>query len=1080
MQNTNAFPLFSSTNLMKINLPVLFLSFYVQVQANWSFGQRGYSVEHYTAENGLPQNSVKSISADAEGFIWLATEDGLVRFDGHGFYVFNASNLGVKSNRVNIIQPSSRNSILPEKLLTGSGRAQVTYAKFGLDEAVKIENGRATYDTTYSLNRDVKLHPLKKDSKDIYGILGLSDVWYRSSVPSYHLMITGGSEEGNFYVCTKTHINYFRNWKKQYKIANAVSDPRNYFSMGERLYYFHRQKSFTKIFDKHKSSLPLTGDILHNPACKTGNFDIKLYWNNNSYQTFLFLAGNLYTLEQQKDGSLVTKLLFEDFDLPSREINVVYFDKTVGKLYLGSSINGLYVLSKHQFQTLTVAGDNRSNIFYSQLPYQHNTVLTSTGTIVGKDILANKIIDKHLPILKKNNPSDRRIIIRDKNANIWVKNYGTLVQLSQNGEKIIRQWQFRNEVKAICQGKDSRIWVGVINEGLYKVDPEDPDARPQFFGTDSLKNITYLASFSEQQLFIGSATGLYKVDLSKKKPTLIEGTKDIYIKSIHVSNPNRVWVTAERKGLMLLSWKDGLVPFPLDKNRYLASPHCAVDDGRGNIWVPTNRGLFQMDISDLLGYARLKTADISKTPNGPNQLLPELFYMHHTMDEGFNTNEFNGSCQPCGVRLANGYVSLPSLNGLVWFKPEQINRFVPDGRIILDKAALNQQPLSISGDTILFPLNPENIKIYFSTPYFGNDYNLNLSYALLKHGSADTPSEWLPLDNKDFTVRYSSLNSGRYTLVIKKQNGFGIHNYSYKRVYLIIPQRWYETTWARFLFFATITLMLISGVHLYNITRLKIMTRKNIQLEEIVLSRTHSLEKTLVELRESKNQLNDQVHIMSRLLASITHDVQSPLNYIAFASGHIPKMVEQQKFDGISELGTMIAGLSQRTGNMLRDLLNYIKIQVYGKRMVSEEINLRSLVDGKLEIFKNVTTLKGILLSNQIPDTTRVTYDYHLLSIVIHNLIDNAVKYANQGQIHIYATDNRGKTELVISNQGVPLSQEMIDFVNSPANEFNHPFLSERTTGFGLIIVKEVAQLIDIKIHITQTDITSFHLFLNH
>lgn len=1065
---------------MKINLPVLFLFLYIQVQANSSFGQHGYSVEHYTAGNGLPQNSVKSISADSEGFIWLATEDGLVRFDGRGFYVYNASNLNVKSNRVNIIQPSSRNSILPENLSTGSGRAQVTYAKFALDEAVRIENGRATYDTTYSVNRDVKLHPLKKDSKDTYSILGLPDLWYKSPVSNYHVIITRGSEEGNFYVCTKTHVSCFRNWKRQFKIANPVPDPRNYFSMGERLYYFHRRKSFTKIFNKDVSRFPLTGDILHTPAYKAGNFDIKLYWNNNSDQAFLFLAGNLYTLEQQKDGSLVTKLLVEDFDLPPREINVVYFDKTGGKIFLGSSTNGLYVLSKHQFQTLTVAGDNRPNIFYSQLPYQHNTILTSTGIIVGKDIPTNTVINKRLPILKKNNPSDRRIIIRDKNANIWIKNHGILIQLSPNGEKIIKQWKFRNEVKAICQGKDSQIWVGIINEGLYKVDPEDPDASPQFFGTDSLKNITYLESLSQQRLLVGSVTGLYRIDLStKKKPALIEGTKDVYIKSIHISGPGMIWITAEKKGLMLLSGKEGLITFPLDKNRYLASPHCAVDDGLGYIWVPTNRGLFQMNVNDLLRYVKLKTADTGKAPAGQNQPLPELFYMYHTMDEGFNTNEFNGSCQPCGVRMANGYISLPSLNGLVWFKPEQINRYVPDGRIILDKAELNQQPLKVSGDTIRFPLDPENIKIYFSTPYFGNDYNLNLSYALLKHGPAPLLPQWLPVDNKDFTIRYSSLNSGRYTLVIKKQNGFGLNNYSYKRVYLVVPQRWYETTWAISLFFATITLILISGVHLYNIYKLKIIKRKNLQLEEIVLSRTISVQNALIELQESKSELNNQVHIMSRLLASITHDVQSPLNYIAFASGHIPKMVEQQQFEGISEIGTMIAGLSQRTGNMLRDLLNYIKIQVYGKRMVFEEINLRALIDSKIEIFKNVTAHKGILLSNQLPDTILVNYDYHLLSIVIHNLIDNAVKYSAQGQIRIYAADNDDKTELVISNHGIPLAQEIIDIVNSPANEFNHPFQIERTTGLGLIIVKEVAHLIGIQVKVTQTDITSFHLLLN-
>lgn len=59
----------------------------------YSFAQKRYTVSHYTSDNGLQQNSVKSIAMDSEGFVWLATEDGLARFDGRQFYVFNKFNV---------------------------------------------------------------------------------------------------------------------------------------------------------------------------------------------------------------------------------------------------------------------------------------------------------------------------------------------------------------------------------------------------------------------------------------------------------------------------------------------------------------------------------------------------------------------------------------------------------------------------------------------------------------------------------------------------------------------------------------------------------------------------------------------------------------------------------------------------------------------------------------------------------------------------------------------------------------------------------------------------------------------------
>ena len=68
--------------------------------------QLDYSISYYTEDNGLPQNSVKNISADSEGFIWLTTEVGLVRFDGNSFYTYDKSNLAIPYNRFSILQPS--------------------------------------------------------------------------------------------------------------------------------------------------------------------------------------------------------------------------------------------------------------------------------------------------------------------------------------------------------------------------------------------------------------------------------------------------------------------------------------------------------------------------------------------------------------------------------------------------------------------------------------------------------------------------------------------------------------------------------------------------------------------------------------------------------------------------------------------------------------------------------------------------------------------------------------------------------------------------------------------------------------
>ncbi|MBX7173260.1 MAG: hypothetical protein K1X72_19985 [Pyrinomonadaceae bacterium] len=83
----------------KVNIrPIFHLFFLLGLASGSIFGQ--YRFDQWTADNGLPQNSVYAIKQTRDGYIWLATVDGLVRFDGVNFTVFNRSNTpGIINNR---------------------------------------------------------------------------------------------------------------------------------------------------------------------------------------------------------------------------------------------------------------------------------------------------------------------------------------------------------------------------------------------------------------------------------------------------------------------------------------------------------------------------------------------------------------------------------------------------------------------------------------------------------------------------------------------------------------------------------------------------------------------------------------------------------------------------------------------------------------------------------------------------------------------------------------------------------------------------------------------------------------------
>lgn len=1042
--------------------------------------QHHFSIKHYTSENGLPQSSVKNIAPDSEGFIWLATEDGLVRFDGQRFYVFNEGNLAIKSNRVAKIQPSLR---IEDATPSPSGdRSRVYYADFESHEVVRIQAGKlALHKGNYIESEKHVQDILRADPRNLYFVYDLPDnrgVHNKRDL----FLINCGSQNASFYLCDSSSVSYYHNWKKKYQIAYRVPKMWNYFSIREKLYYFHDQQFFTKIHSGKVTTFPLAGDILKDPASRGRLAEIKLYWNNNSNQGFLSFNKKTYLLVEQKGGDLVTELLIDGFDLNINGVESIYFDKASAKTYLGSRTNGLFVITGHQFQSLTLKGDNFANSVYSQLAFPQNTILTPTGFVLGKDAKTNTTFEKRLPIFQTIDQADKQGILEDENGTIWVKKYEELFRLDKKHEAVTGRWRLISEIRSMIQVQEGKIWLATIDQGLYSIDPSNSESGPKRFNKDSLKNITYLDSYSSNELLVGTTSGLYKADLAKKIYRLIESTRGLSIKSIHKSSQDQVWLTAKGKGVLLMDKDEFLTTFPMDRNRYLASPHCMINDGLGYFWVPTNRGLFQISVQDLLHYSKLwKSATQNKLSAPLNNSVPiELFYKYHTMEEGFTTNEFNGGCQPCGLKIKNGTISLPSLNGFVWFHPVKINHYIPKGDIILDKIELNGKFAPVSGDTVRFTTDPKNINLYFSTANADNDYNLRLSYALLAHGDAVKSTDWFRLENGDFTVRLSSLRSGGHTLQVRKLNGFGINNYSVKKLYIVVAQKWYETAWAIFLFIFLFVLFFLLSIFYYNRYRLSAIAEENRRLEELIERRTETLNQALQAVEESKMDMRKQIHLLSRLVTSISHDIQSPLRYIGFASKTIPDMIAKKQLEKTVSLGATISDLSDRMSGMLRDTLDFIKVEVYGKRLHFEYLNLAELIDTKLEIFKVGIELNGSSFINNVPLSLTAYSDYHFLSIIIHNLLDNAAKYTYKGHIRIYtqATNDEG-VELIISNTGTGLSNEMIKNMNMPILNENLEDLVEegRLAGLGLLIVKEMAELADVTIKVTQTDVTSFHLF---
>lgn len=139
-------------------------------------------------------------------------------------------------------------------------------------------------------------------------------------------------------------------------------------------------------------------------------------------------------------------------------------------------------------------------------------------------------------------------------------------------------------------------------------------------------------------------------------------------------------------------------------------------------------------------------------------------------------------------------------------------------------------------------------------------------------------------------------------------------------------------------------------------------------------------------------------------------------------------------------------------------MTNYNKIFIYDNYKTKENIPLREFIFQRMLLFANTAEFKSIQIQNNIGKNDVIVSNPDVLSIVIHNILDNAIKYTDQGFIYIYGITNECRYHLVIEDTGLGMSEEELEKLKQ-VQDFSGSRL-------GMKIVKELLPLIDISFDI--------------
>lgn len=307
------------------------------------------------------------------------------------------------------------------------------------------------------------------------------------------------------------------------------------------------------------------------------------------------------------------------------------------------------------------------------------------------------------------------------------------------------------------------------------------------------------------------------------------------------------------------------------------------------------------------------------------------------------------------------------------------------------------------------------------------------------------------MDNRNPIV-FNSLSYGTHKLLIRKLNGFGNPGIIYHSIIINVSPYYYQSWW----FLILLVIITVALIYLVYKTRANILIQRNEILELRIEAQTYVLKENISKLKASQYELNEKTIFQENLLASLTHDLKSPLKFMM----HLGKRIyEKLPPDSKAKEGLMGIYLSSNQMYHFTDnLINYSRHFLNKGELTIERLSLISLVKDKESIFSEIASYQKTAISIQVSPITYLETDKTLLSVILHNLIDNAIKFCQGGTILISSFQSTEGILLTISDTGCGMSSEILNWMNDCTAQ-------TASKGLGLKMVREFATKLNIKIH---------------
>jgi len=637
----------------------------------------------------------------------------------------------------------------------------------------------------------------------------------------------------------------------------------------------------------------------------------------------------------------------------------------------------------------------------------------------------------------------------------WESNTHNLISRYDSGFKLIKEYNYgiddNENVHIILNKKNELIvlsqkWVSKFSDNQFVLLDNFSNTIPQ--NTVFVKIIP----LSNNNYIITSNNGIYYYNSESHRLEKEKLYANQYIISVTPTQKGDNFIVHDANNKFIhYNYKNKFYEIPVPSNSGLLNIASITIDHYNKIWIGTDNSLYVTTLTELDNFCENKTKSV--------------FFYTYDYSDGIKSPEFAGGLHESSLLTPDGYLAFNTLKGLLLFHEDSVKQFFPSTKVFIKSIKLAENTI-YSTDTIVSKGLSEPLKFTVYTPYYGNPANLLMEYAI-----GNSPDQqWMPIRNNEFII--SGLKIGTTLIRIRLKNGFGEQSYYYTTSTIINQPYFYQTS---FFIFTVCILSLFLFALIMNTFRKSSMRKKiikankekiteqNQQLEsktQLLESTIKQMEKAIIESNDSKSKLNESIQLKEKFISLIIHDLKSPLYSQSFLLNHLLASNQNQN----NKLSPIIADLKASNNailNFTKDFLLWFSMQENGFSVNHTSFQLRDLIDEILILYSEISKQKSVPLNNNVTPQLLVSSDRILLEIILRNVIDNALKYTEEGKIDIYTRNNEETIEIIITDTGVGIKSETLNIIKDIKNE-------KALSSFGYRFIQTLSLKISAQIEIAQ------------